>query len=387
MTQNNSKNNQPTSTAPNALWTKIDALRKTLLAAFQERESIVDALLAAVLAGEHVIMFGPPGTGKSAIARALCGAVDGANYFEWLLNRYTEPNELFGGIDLPKWSAGGNYERRTAGMLPTAHIVNLEEIFKANSSILNALLAIINERLFHDGGKAHHVPLRSVVASSNELPEGPELEALYDRFIVRVNVEYVREQSSFTNIVTGLDPSVPVAMTLAEFDACVSAAAVLPLGSGVVDSLFSLRTELAAEGIIVSDRRWKKLVRLLRSHAWLQGDAEVDTIHFEVLRHGLWRDPREMQKVTTSVNRVASPLLLEATETFDAIMEQVKAAKASAFNADNAATLSGEIKKAVSKLEYNTRGATPAVQNRISPMIDTLNQHRQAIKDRITADL
>lgn len=365
----------------------INQLRAALRGAFLEREGVIDALLAAVIAGEHVVMLGPPGTGKSAIARALCGSIKDASYFEWLLNRYTEPNELFGGVDLPKWSAGGVYERRTAGMMPEAHIVFLDEVFKANSSILNALLGIVNERVFHDGGKAVKVPLRAVIAASNELPEGPELEALYDRFLIRVNVEYVNASSSFATLVSGGEPTIPQLLTLAELDAAVADAKTVTLGADVVDALFALRHTLAAEGIKASDRRWKKLVALLRAHAWLQGDTEVDTIHFEILKHGLWRDPREMQVVSKTVTRVASPLLLEATETFDAIMEQVNALPSSGAIKDSGPSVSAEIKKARKKLTELKSGATRPIASRIADMDAALERDQRAIVARVTAEM
>jgi MoxR-like ATPase len=366
---------------------KFVALKSALCGVFEEREEIVTGIIAAAVIGEHVVLLGPAGTGKSALARALCGSVADAKFFELMLTRYSEPNELFGGIDLPKWSNTGEYVRCIEGMLPTANIAFIDEIFKANSSILNAMLSILNERVYHERGKANRVPLHTVVAASNETPEGAELEALYDRFLVRFEVAYVREQSAFERVLLGAEPAVAPSLVLADLDAARAEALALPLGAGVVDALFHLRGTLGAEGIVVSDRRWKKLLGLLKANAYLNGDSEVDTIHFEILKHGLWRDPREFAKIASIVIKVASPVLLEATEVFDAIMEQANALPVDGSIKSQGAAVGSEMKKAVKRIEEMSKSASPAVQARIAPMVTTLKNQHAALVSRITAEL
>ena len=154
--------------------TKFDQLRTELNQHFPERGSVIDGALMAVLAGEHVLLLGPPGTAKSALVRAIAQAF-GGTYFERLMTRFSTPEELFGPISL-KALEQDQFVRNSQGKLPTAEFAFVDEVFKANSAILNSLLAVVNERVFHnDGAGPVPVPLVSLFGASNELPEGKEL--------------------------------------------------------------------------------------------------------------------------------------------------------------------------------------------------------------------
>jgi len=196
---------------------KFVGLSTRLGARFQERQAVIEGMLCAALAGEHVLLLGPPGTAKSALARELCAAVNGAGYFEWLLSKFTSPEELFGPISLTALKTD-TFKRVTAGKLPEAHVVFLDEIFKSNSGVLNTLLTALNERKFHNGPVAQEIPLRLAVGASNELPEGAELAALYDRFLVRYWVERVRTPDTFFAMLTGGEERLPPALELGEWD-------------------------------------------------------------------------------------------------------------------------------------------------------------------------
>src|SRR5450432_3184330 len=156
---------------------------RALDARFLDKSEIVRMLLVTLVAGEHMLIVGPPGTAKSALVRHLARLVD-ARYFEYLLTRFSEPNEIFGPVDIKAFREG-TFGRRVEAMLPDAEIVFLDEIFKSNSAILNALLSILNERRFFTGSATIKVPLCSLYGATNEVPNDDALGAIFDRFLVR----------------------------------------------------------------------------------------------------------------------------------------------------------------------------------------------------------
>src|SRR5882757_3108281 len=160
---------------------------------FVGRDEVVELIALALVAGEHLFLHGPPGTAKSALIRAFARAVD-ARYFEYLLTRFSEPNEIFGPIDLVKLREGF-VATVTTGMLPEAEFVFLDELFNANSAILNNLLTVLNERVYRRGAETHQLPLLSLFSASNHLPEDDALRALFDRFLLRCPVDNLRREA------------------------------------------------------------------------------------------------------------------------------------------------------------------------------------------------
>ena len=223
---------------------KLQALREELKGLFVERDEFVDGALAALLARQHVLLIGPPGSGKSTIVHALCERIAGASYFHWLLTKFTTPEELFGPVSLQGLEQD-RYYRVTDGKLPQAHIAFLDEIFKANSAILNALLSLINERVYYNDATPTPVPLNTLFGASNMLPESRDLDCLFDRFLFRYQVDYIEESDGFRSMLEAPDePRRSAALSLADLEQARADAARVTLGEQVVAWLTEIRSRI-----------------------------------------------------------------------------------------------------------------------------------------------
>ena len=302
-----------------AVQDKFLAARAELSAALVERDDEIDLVLTALVAGEHVLLVGPPGTAKSllldSVARWLAG-----RRFTALLTKFTQPDELFGPVSLAGLKED-RFVRVTAGRLPEADVCFLDEVFKASSAILNTLLRILNERTFDDGsGAARPVPLRLCVAASNEWPSafegGKELAAVFDRFAFRKAVRPVLSGDGRRRLLWAddLTPAMSATVTPAEVDQARRDAAALPWADDARAALEEVLRELAREGVRPGDRRQRKAVGAARAAAWLAGADRVEPEHLEALQHVLWDDPEEQPAACARViAKVANPAGMRVT--------------------------------------------------------------------------
>lgn len=291
----------------------IQSIRNELRQTFIEREELIDGTLAGLLAREHVLLIGPPGTAKSMLADELCKRIDGARYFQWLLTKFTTPEEIFGPISL-KALEKDEYTRITRDKLPVAHVAFLDEIFKANSSILNALLSLINERKFHNGDKPQDVPLVSMIGASNELPDEEELTALYDRFMLRYIVKYLEDDQNFVQMLSMKDGRHQTRISLKDLEAMQKEAAAVEIPDLVLNLMVTLRTKLRKENVIPSDRRFRNSLGLLRAAAYLDGRDHVIDSDLMILCHVLWTTPDDIPVVENIVYDIANPFDRRADE-------------------------------------------------------------------------
>lgn len=295
-------------------------IEREMNATFAEREREIRGLTIALLAREHLLLLGPAGTAKSAMANTMCFAIRNARFFQHLLTRFSSPEELYGPVSLAGLKED-KYRRVIAGKFPECEIAFLDEIYKANSAVLNSLLTAINERKFDNDGGRNDIPLETLVGASNELPEGPELAALHDRFLLRYWVSYTKTPDAFRRLLVGAEPSISSAITLEQLKEAQAQVEAMPISETAIEELFRLRGEVAAEGIVASDRRWRKAVRILKAAAWLDGATEVTPESFPILAHVLWETTEQVAKLTQTVSRYTSAELAEAQECADAIME------------------------------------------------------------------
>lgn len=265
-----------------------------------ERDTPIRLALLSALCGEHLLLIGAHGTAKSVLARKLHKVFHGGQYFERLLTKFSVPEELFGPLSIQALE-NDRYLRLTDRYLPSASIAFIDEIFKANSAILNALLTILNEKEFDNGDQRESVPLISVIGASNELPDEPELQALYDRFLCRFRVKPVSE-GQFEQLIQMREPEPvsPQSDDLLDHDALLQLqqqADQLKLADEVVDLLQALRNYLQQQQFYISDRRWRKIVKLLKMSALTNDQSNVTIWDCWLLQHCLWDEPDQRRVI------------------------------------------------------------------------------------------
>lgn len=283
----------------------IESLNKGLIG----KDDIIKTSLLSILAQENLILFGPPGTAKSEISRRISSVIDDENYFEYLLTKFTTPEEIFGPLSIKELKEDRFY-RKTEGYLPTVQIGFLDEIFKANSSILNTLLTIMNEKVFHNGSKKENTNLISLIGASNEDPSNDlELNALYDRFLIRKVVGYVQDDElnkffDISNEKFKLNEGLKI--TLKEIQEIEQNLNKVTIPSDIRDIIIKIKLDLkdvfknnSQEDI--SDRKFIKILKLLKISAYTNERNQVDISDVLLLKNCLWNNPENQKVVSDTI--------------------------------------------------------------------------------------
>jgi MoxR-like ATPase len=306
----------------NTVQQKFMTTRAELGKSLIERDDEIDLVLTALIAQEHPLLVGPPGTGKSFLLDSIMEWMGPTcNKFSVLLSKFTMPDEIFGPLDVPALTQS-IFRRVTTGKLPEAHLAFMDETFKGSTAILNTALKIMNERTYENGdGTFRKCPLIMLMGGSNEWPNdqdgGKELGALFDRFLFRKWVKTISNRDNQRRLwwTRNHKPVLSTTITPAEIQQANAEASAILWTPQAMDAFERIVVELAKEGIRPGDRRQFKAVKACQAFAYLSGASSVETQHLAILEHILWDDPAEQPaKVAKVVARIANPIAVQVSE-------------------------------------------------------------------------
>ena len=325
-----------------------------------EREEVISLSLLAALSGESIFLLGLPGVGKSMMARRLKTAFHNARSFEYLMSRFSTPDEIFGPVSISKLKDEDSYERITKGYLPESEIIFLDEIWKAGPAIQNSLLTVLNEKIYLNGNKEMKLPVKGIISASNELPaEGEGLEALWDRFLIRYIVEPLQDKKNFASLLMTQSSSKAISFIPLTNDDCLrisEEASKVRVAEEIIDIVYNIRMRMNKKmtsndssksngkddsdvdmKFYVSDRRWKKAIGVMKTSAFLNKRTFVDFSDLLLLRHMIWNEESMISQTNAFVaEEVVSYLFKEILQKNKSSKRHAtRAVTSSIFSPDN----------------------------------------------------
>ncbi|MEN1970634.1 AAA family ATPase [Lentibacillus sp. N15] len=365
---------------------KLLEIKNALNQKYFEREDEIEGVLIALLSRQHVLLIGEPGTGKSLLSMELSKIIDGSRYFQWLLTKYTTPEELFGALSL-KELENGVHVRNTNKKLPESHFVFLDEIFKSNSAILNSLLTLINERLFYNNGAPAKSPLISMIGASNEYPEDDEgLEALFDRLLLRYEVESVKDRGNFIAMLknNGQNVNIP-SLTLNELTDLQFYSDMTIVPDHIYERIVDLCQDLEDEGIRPSARRVKSSINAIKAKAFMDNRNQVEEKDMLILQHIMWNNIEEKEKATKIVKNYAQDIVSKTldrikVESKDMIASMKKDNRSNPY--DQTREVGHKLKNLANELEQ-LKNKYPDRTNEINFVLEDISKKQQSMVDEI----
>lgn len=310
---------------------KFEKLEKNLSLLNLEREEVIHGTILALLANKNILYLGEPGIAKTQLAYHIFESIYGAKYFQYLMTKFTTPEEIFGPISINELKEG-KFVRVSEGMIQDSHIVFLDEIFKSSSAILNSLLTILNERIYYQNGKKIEVPMKICIGSSNEIPEDSDgLQALQDRFTLKYLVSKIKEKNNFEKMLslneTIIDSEnnkindktfkIEPVISLTDIEEGTKAASYIRIPKTILDAIYEIRYNLDKEGVYPTDRIFKQSLSIIKAEAFLNKRDSVDLADLFVLKNILWNDPKDYKRVYLSILNVIDPLGIQISDLYD----------------------------------------------------------------------
>lgn len=296
----------------NTLFTNFQSFRASLNGSFLDRADVIDGLLTSLITKQNAFLFGPPGTGKSELVRAITGGFDGSKYFGYLLSPTTDPSELYGPVAVSKLLKD-EYTRDVSGYLPDCNVAFLDELFRGSSAVLNSLLQILNERTFNNGKQAIDTEIQSIVAATNSFPTEEALQAFCDRFLFRPTITGLKSPTHKRTLMRWAvaqspewsRPKVESTLTYKDLVELQKQAAKTTVPDAFIDQFAEILDMLESRGISVSDRRRVQILSFMKGWAVVQGETEVHAamLH-QTLKHVIYTNPDEIEDINEVVKQV-----------------------------------------------------------------------------------
>jgi len=362
---------------------KVNKIKDALNKKFYEREEEIEGMLVALLSGQHVLLIGEPGTGKSLLSMELANIINGSEYFQWLLTKYTTPEELFGALSLKELEKGVHV-RNVNDKLPEAHLAFLDEIFKSNSAILNSLLTLINERIFYNNGTPIESPLISLIGASNEYPEEDEgLEAMFDRLLLRYEVKQIRDRNNFVEMLKDKSKDIKVpSITINElYDVQMHTQNII-VSDKIYETIADICQELEDEGIRPSARRVKNSIQAIKAKTYIDGRTHTEEKDLNILSHILWNDIYEKEDAVEVIKKYSQDnvenILDRVRTESQELLSKVSHGKDNKSDYDHATEIASKLKSLASELE-KLNADNPGRKDEIKVVLDEINKGQETI--------